>query len=233
MLAVSLGLFRSQFMTRILNKAIILAGGFGTRLRDVIGTEIPKPMAEVNGKPFISYILDKLSNDGFEQVIISIGHKGNVIKDFFKSSYKNLIITYSEEKSPLGTGGAIILALTNVASGEDVLIINGDSYINVCTKEFYNFYLFNNSNISMLSTKVLTGSRYGSLDVESTKLKGFFEKSTKKKSNILINSGYYIMNQKHFNILKTKKNFSLERDFFPKVLRDNLIDIFVYESNKS
>lgn len=86
-------------------QAIILAGGFGTRLKSVV-SEVPKPMAPVNGRPFLSYVLDSLNKQGFQKVVLAVGYQKECIMDFYKNRYKNILIQYSIEEEPLGTGAA-------------------------------------------------------------------------------------------------------------------------------
>lgn len=87
-------------------EVIILAGGFGTRLQSVV-KDIPKPMADINGYPFLKYVFDYLSKYNITKVILSVGYKQEIIKEYFETSYKNINIVYSTENNPLGTGGAI------------------------------------------------------------------------------------------------------------------------------
>ena len=91
-------------------EAIILAGGLGTRLRDVI-SDLPKPMAPINGRPFLEYLISNLKTHGFTRIILSIGYMGEKIEQYFGSDYDGIEIIYSRESEPLGTGGALRLAL--------------------------------------------------------------------------------------------------------------------------
>ena len=106
--------------------AVILAGGMGTRLRKVI-SDRPKVMAEINGKPFLYYLLDQLAYASTERVIISTGYMAESIEDAMGASYKSLHVDYSKEKTPLGTAGALKLAERAIDT-EYCLVINGDSY---------------------------------------------------------------------------------------------------------
>ena len=106
--------------------AVILAGGLGKRLREVV-PDIPKVMAEINGKPFITYLLDQLAEVFIERVIISTGYKAEIIEEIVGTSYKDIQIDYSREGSPLGTGGALRLASQAVAT-KHCLVMNGDCY---------------------------------------------------------------------------------------------------------
>ncbi|NUM81948.1 NTP transferase domain-containing protein, partial [bacterium] len=94
-------------MTR---EAIILAGGYGTRLQSVV-SDVPKPMAPVQNKPFLAYIFDFLAASGIEKIVLSVGHKHEIITAYFKDRYRDLSIRYAIETEPLGTGGGIKNAL--------------------------------------------------------------------------------------------------------------------------
>lgn len=107
---------------------VILAGGLGTRLRPVI-PDHPKVLAPINGRPFITILLDQLRAVGINRIILCTGYKAGIVKDRIGEKYKNVNILYSEECQPLGTGGAIRLAQEKISS-ELFVVMNGDSYVN-------------------------------------------------------------------------------------------------------
>ena len=113
----------------MITEAIILAGGFGTRLQSVV-QDVPKPMADINGLPFLHYIFAWLKKEGIETAILSVCYKHEVIADYFGESYLGIDVKYSIEESPLGTGGAIKLALQKVVSPR-CFVLNGDTYFNI------------------------------------------------------------------------------------------------------
>lgn len=110
--------------------AIVLAGGLGTRLRSVV-SEVPKPMADVNGKPFLHYLLSHLQRDGFSRVILAVGYKRKVVQDFFGCSFKNLRIDYSIEPELRGTAVATLKAISEYSVDGPTWIINGDTFIEI------------------------------------------------------------------------------------------------------
>ena len=138
--------------------AVILAGGLGTRLRRVV-SDRPKVMAEINGKPFITYLLDQLIKMGFGRVIICTGYMANVVEDFIGAKYRNLYVDYSREETPLGTAGAIKLA-GKIIDTEYCMVMNGDSFIDFDVKELIkirkdyisSILLCNHSNVSNYGT---------------------------------------------------------------------------------
>ena len=115
-------------------KAIILAGGFGTRLLSIIGQEIPKCMAPINGKPFIEYIINDMRKQGITDITLSLHYKADVVMRYFGDSVK-----YQVDDEPLGTGGAI---KNSIEGDEPVLVVNGDTfapinYIDMMFKKTY------------------------------------------------------------------------------------------------
>ena len=108
---------------------VILSGGFGLRLRGMIG-DVPKPMAPIAGRPFLELLLRQLKRQGFLRVILSVGYKQEVIREHFGDKAFGLELVYSIETSPLGTGGALREAVHRLRT-ETALIMNGDSYTDV------------------------------------------------------------------------------------------------------
>ena len=119
-------------------QAIILSGGQGTRLRSVV-SDIPKPMADINGKPFLEYLLRYLNNQGCNHVVLSVGYKSEVIRNYFGNQYLNLKLDYALEKEPLGTGGGIKNSIKYI-SDNDFFLLNGDSFFDVNLSELAEFH---------------------------------------------------------------------------------------------
>jgi D-glycero-alpha-D-manno-heptose 1-phosphate guanylyltransferase len=194
-----------------IKQAIILAGGFGTRLQGVI-KDIPKPMADINGKPFLEYVLNDLVSKGIEQIILSIGYKSQAIKDYFDKHSLADSITYSVEETPLGTGGGIKKSL-RYTTDKDVLIVNGDTFFNVDVQNLYAQHLAAGSDFTLALKEMEDCSRYGRVLVDGNfKTTGFEEKGHNSKG--FINGGVFIINK---DILEgMPETFSLEKDFLEK-----------------
>lgn len=212
----------------MIKTAIILAGGFGTRLKDVV-SDLPKPMAPVNGTPFLTYLLNYLQKYGIQNVIISTGFLSEKISTYYKNKFKQLNIIYSHEEEPLGTGGGIRLALEK-SQDENVLILNGDSFFNLDIKSFCNSHLISNSQVSLALRKVNDVSRYGEIQTQENRIIAFNEKSTVAKPG-LINAGVYIINKEIF-LTNTGENlnFSIEKDFFAKHLTSISMSGFEFDN---
>jgi D-glycero-alpha-D-manno-heptose 1-phosphate guanylyltransferase len=204
-------------------EAIVLAGGLGTRLRSVI-TDLPKPMAPIGDKPFLEYILKYLQKNGISKVILSVGYKWETIKEYFGNSFENIELIYSIEDAPLGTGGAIKKAMSEVVS-EKVYIINGDTFFDVDLKSLI---LKDNSKL-MLSLKHMEKfDRYGCVKSDANNLViAFTEKGYKEIGNI--NGGIYLASKDIFNGFNLKNMFSFE-DFMQNNFKQLNISSTVFDN---
>lgn len=191
---------------------VILAGGLGTRLRSVV-TDMPKVLAEVCGRPFLTYVLDQLADAGVQQVVLCTGYLGEQVYDVLGDSYKNLILTYSQERSPLGTAGALRLA-SSLMRSDPVLIMNGDSFFQADLLAFYNWYCQQQPDCALLLTQVADTQRFGRVHADSDgKILSFTEKGQPGPG--WINAGVYLLSQRVLQTIPAQKTISLEQDMFP------------------
>lgn len=193
-------------------EAIILAGGFGTRLKSVI-SEVPKPMAPIGERPFLFYILNNLYEAKVSKIILATGFKGEMIRNYFGDSFHGIEIAYSPESKPLGTGGALIKAMDQT-SGEDLLVLNGDTFFNISFKNFLHKHNKFSSDFSLALKKINNSDRYGTVLLEGSKIVGFREKQ--KCFTGLINGGIYLIKRAVLRNNSFPETFSLERDFLEK-----------------
>ncbi len=201
-------------------EAIVLAGGFGTRLQSVVA-DVPKPMAMVHNKPFLEHILLYLKDNGITRVILSVGYKYEIIEDYFKNSFAGIELDYAVEEEPLGTGGAILNALSS-ARQDNVFIINGDTFFNVDLKSLLSKHLSYPSDLTLSLKPMQNFDRYGCVEVdENHKVSSFKEKELVVQGNI--NGGIYILNKKMFQSLGLPKVFSFE-----EFMQKNMNDINIY-----
>jgi len=193
-------------------QAIILAGGFGTRLQAVV-KEVPKPLAPISGKPFLFWLITYLQKQGVTNFIFSLGYLHNQFEDFLKQEFPNLKYDCVVEKEPLGTGGAIKYCLEKTIE-KNIIIINGDTFFNLNIKDFLQFYQDTNSDCSIALTPMQNFDRYGSVTLDNyNNVLEFNEKKYCKEG--LINTGVLLLNKSVF-IKKTQhlpRNFSYENDF--------------------
>jgi D-glycero-alpha-D-manno-heptose 1-phosphate guanylyltransferase len=170
-------------------EAIVLAGGLGTRLRSVI-PDLPKPMAPVAGRPFLAWILDRLADAGFRRVVLAVGYRHETIRDFFGLSYRGVELAYSVEDAPLGTGGAIRLALGHVDESP-VFVLNGDTYLEADYAAMLAAHVTHGVELTVAVARVADVSRYGSLEIKDDRICGFLEKGSQGPG--YINAGVYLM----------------------------------------
>jgi D-glycero-alpha-D-manno-heptose 1-phosphate guanylyltransferase len=121
-----------------MNTAVILAGGFGTRLRTVVNDR-PKPMANIADRPFLEHLLKYWSNQGIERFIISVGYLGEMISDHFGCMFNDSHIEYVVEAEPLGTGGALLECQRQLNLESPFLLLNGDTFFTVNNETLNSF----------------------------------------------------------------------------------------------
>ena len=210
----------------MLKEAIILAGGFGTRLQAVV-SDVPKPMAPINNEPFLNYVFDYLLHYKIEHVVLSTGYLADKISDYYKNEYRGIKISYTKEETPLGTGGGIRLAMTKCYTS-DVLVLNGDSFFDVNITDHFNNHISKQADCSLALRKVFNASRYGTILLGiGNAIETFKEKNNIEQTG-LINGGVYILNRKLY-LSKTNEAvpFSIEKDFYES--RINELHIFGLE----
>lgn len=203
-------------------EAVILAGGFGTRLRQVI-PDLPKPMAPVGGRPFLEILLTSLSNKGFSRIILSLGFMAEKIIGHFGESFQRMNLIYVVEEKPLGTGGAIRLSLENCRQ-DHIFVFNGDTYLDLEIGEIEKQWQQNQSPI-IVGREVEDTSRYGKLLVEDKKVVGFAEKGAAGPG--LINGGCYVLQKDKLNEFSIQTNFSFENDYLTRQVVKEPFDLFV------
>lgn len=198
--------------------AIVLAGGLGTRLRNVV-KDLPKPMAPINGKPFLHYVFVYLKKQGVKQVILSVGYKAEVIEEYFGDVYMGISVLYMIEEKPLGTGGGIYQAAS--LCEEYAYVLNGDTFFDVDLPSLYKYYKANNADIVLSLKPMQQFDRYGSIQMDDTTRITKFEEKQYLESG-LINGGVYLLNKECFRKIEHKQGellpikFSFEKDILEK-----------------
>lgn len=185
-------------------------------------------MAPVNGEPFLNYQLRYLKSYGIETVILSTGYLAEKISSFYGEQFEGLLIKYSHEEKPLGTGGGIKLAFDKTRE-EEVLVLNGDSYFDVSVQNLYNLHKDQHADCSLALRRVTDSSRYGTIETgQGNRIISFREKNSVAEPG-LINGGVYILNrQKFFQGTEGLISFSIEKDFFEKQLNTLFIKGFEF-----
>jgi D-glycero-alpha-D-manno-heptose 1-phosphate guanylyltransferase len=211
----------------MIGEAIILAGGLGTRLQGVV-KDLPKPMAPINGKPFLQYLLNYLHGEGIRRVVLSVGHKHESISSFFGNGYRSIAIDYAVEGTPLGTGGGIALALQKTTLPH-VFILNGDTFFPIPLAQLEEKHLHTQAETTIALKETDEAGRYGTVRLgEGTMITAFEEKG--KSGKALINGGIYLVNKELFEKRNFNEKFSFEKDYLEKVIAERAIAGSVFEN---
>lgn len=203
-------------------EAIVLAGGFGTRLRQVV-PNLPKPMAPIAGRPFLEILLSTLAQKGFHRVILSLGYMAEKVVDYFGDRFSGMELVYEIETSPLGTGGAVRQALTRCRS-DHVYVMNGDTYLDAEVSELEAQWQAQRTPI-IVARCVPDTARYGRLDTAVGRVRGFCEKGGGGSG--LINAGCYVFPTSILDRFPRGQAFSLETDFLATAVANERFDLFV------
>jgi NDP-sugar pyrophosphorylase family protein len=201
--------------------AAILAGGRGTRLSAAVADR-PKPLAPVQGRPFVTYLLDQLGRAGLREVVLLTGFMAEVVQATLGDTYADLRLRYSVEREPLGTGGALRQALPLLTS-PSVLVLNGDSYCGLNLDEFWAAHVRCGAKAAMALVQVPDSSRYGGVRVSPD---GTVEAFTEKRSGAeasWINAGVYLLDRELITEIPPCGAVSLERDIFPSWVSRRLV----------
>ncbi|UBF26009.1 HAD-IIIA family hydrolase [Kovacikia minuta CCNUW1] len=196
-------------------EAIILVGGEGTRLRSVV-CDRPKPMAEVAGKPFVEHLVIALKAQGIRRIIFSTGYLGEQVAAYFGTGDRwDVEITYSQEAVPLGTGGAVRLALAQV-KGDRCLVLNGDSYCRLELASLLAFHRQRHASATLQLVLVEDCSRYGSVVMDSQgAVQSFREKQVGLGAG-WVNAGVYLLERQAIEQIPPNQALSIETEFFPQ-----------------
>lgn len=193
--------------------AAILAGGLGTRLRSIVADR-PKVLAEVRGRPFLAYLLDQVAAAGVKMVVLCTGYLGEQVRETFGDTYRSLRLFYSQESSPLGTAGALRLALPLFES-DTVLVMNGDSFCETNLGTFWTWHCAREAAATLRLIKVVDTRRYGRVQIDANgRVFGFDEKGDTSAPG-WINAGIYLLKRHLLQAIPTSGAVSLEREIFP------------------
>jgi D-glycero-alpha-D-manno-heptose 1-phosphate guanylyltransferase len=201
--------------------AIILAGGLGTRLREVV-SDMPKCMAPVCSKPFLAYIFAYLSDfPEVKNVILSVGYLKRMVMDWANKQPTPFAVLYSQETTLLGTGGAIKRALSMVNS-EDVLILNGDTFFDIDLSLFCKRHKASHSQLSLALKPMQRFDRYGNVSIDfQNRIIAFYEKKFCEQG--LINGGVYLLSVKNTLLNDLPEKFSFETEVLQQKLHTQSI----------
>ncbi|MDB5763985.1 MAG: phosphohexose mutase [Herminiimonas sp.] len=201
-----------------MTSAIILAGGLGTRLRSAV-PDLPKPMAPISGRPFLEHQMDYWIAQGISRFVLSIGYRHEVIVDHFGSRYNGAEVDYVIEQSPLGTGGALLLAAEKAGNTKPFLLLNGDTYFAVNLTTLETFFRKTDADWCFSMFRANEPGRYMGMDVA---LDGRINslKSGTGEPGRLANGGVYLVHPRALSSGKFSPGdkVSLEDDIFPAAM---------------
>lgn len=202
-------------------EAIILAGGFGTRLQIV--PNVPKPMAPVGGRPFMELLLASLARKGFRRVVLSLGYMAEKVVTHFGDCFHGMDLVYEIEQTPLGTGGAVRQAFAQCKT-DSVFVFNGDTYLDLEVTDVEAHW---NSHLApiIVARQVPDTARFGRLDTVGGQVVRFSEKGVVGPG--LINAGCYVLPTDILDGFAPGTPFSLETDFLSKAVGARRFDLFV------
>lgn len=201
-------------------EAIILCGGLGTRLKTVIGNDLPKCMAPINNnKPFLSYLFDYLLKQGITRCILACGHLHEKILQHYGRQYQNMKLSYCIEHSLLGTGGAIANAIRKCVD-DDIFILNGDSLFKCGMFKIMENHLKQRSKLTIGITK---------REMNYDMIKLYADSVVSYSKLALISAGIYILN-KHSKIFTSFGNrpFLFENEFIKEYVSRGTLSVNAY-----
>lgn len=202
-------------------EAIILAGGLGTRLQSIV-KDVPKPMAEVAGRPFLNYIMHFLAKNNIKRVVLAVGHKYEIIQQHLalEQNRYGLEVVYSVERELLGTGGAVYQGFNQIM-GDKAFIINGDTWFDVPLDDLDHFAETHHADLAFALKETTDSQRYGSVQCSSnSKIQSFTEKGQSSDTSITINGGIYLMRKSLLARYPMPEKFSIEQDLFQGKTQD-------------
>lgn len=196
---------------------LVLAGGFGTRLRTLV-SDVPKPLAPVNGEPFLHYLVQNWVNQGVTDFIFLLHYEAkkihkSLLRLYEQNGYKKINFSFVVEENPLGTGGAILNAIKLYDLSNGFLVANADTWIGSGIKELS---LLTKPGIAAVNIK--DNDRYGALELKNNAVISFNEKPNFSKPGY-VNSGLYYLLPYVFNGFNNGSCFSIEKDIFPKLTK--------------
>lgn len=209
----------------MINRAVILAGGLGTRLRPIT-YEIPKALIPVHGKPLTEHLIDLLKKHHVKNVTLAVGHMRDKIKAYFQNGEKlGIPVNYIEETEPVGTGGPLLLGKHLLT--ETFICSNGDELKKIDIQKMLALHKKNNALVTIALVKVEDPSQYGVARFEGERILEFVEKPKREDApSNLISSGFYIMEPGVLSYI-TPGFCMLEKIVFPKLAAEGKLFGFV------
>ena len=208
---------------------IVLAGGFGTRLRELV-TDVPKPLAPVAGKPFIVHLIEHWVEQGVKEFIFLLHFEAHLIQTILSEilrdkHFGDIKIDMIVESKPLGTGGAILNAIYELDINDSFLVVNADTWLGDGFEK-----LTAATPCALAAVSVPNSQRYGSLEFNNYGISAFREKSN-SNGQAFISSGLCHLLPDIFEGFVVGSSFSLEEDIFPNLVSKNMLGVVKLETS--
>ena len=201
---------------KIFPDVVILAGGLGKRLHSVTGGS-QKVLAKIGDQPFLEILIDYIASQGARRFILCAGHGADEVEAYFKNKYQDREIIFSREESPLGTGGAIKQGSLQVKT-DQFLAMNGDCFCVIDYKNLIAFHQQHKAKASLAVTLMPDARDYGTIEVASNGAIEAFKEKQPVMREAIINTGTYCFDRDVFSLVETPSKFSIEMDFFPRLV---------------
>ena len=203
-------------------KAVVLVGGFGTRLRPLTLTT-PKQMLPVVGTTMLEHVIGGLGAHGVDEVVLSLGYKEDVFREAYPDGEcAGVALTYAVEPEPLDTAGAVRFAAEAAGIDETFIVVNGDVFTDLDVTEVWNRHHEVGAEGTIALTPVDDPSRYGVVPTDPDgKVLGFVEKPAPHEAPTnWINAGTYVLEPSVLQRIETGRKVSIERETFPAIVAD-------------
>lgn len=200
-------------------KAVLMAGGKGSRIRPLTLSR-PKPLIPVANRPMIEYIVEKIRNSGYNELVVTLSYLKNQIKTLLKKDYSDMNIKYSVEETPLGTAGGVKKASKYL--NDTFFVLSGDVLVDVDLNKLLNFHKKNNALATMVLTPVENPSHFGiaTLDNQKQIIKFLEKPSNCEIFSKLANTGTYVLEPEIFDYINKKVEVDFSQDIFPKLIEE-------------
>jgi NDP-sugar pyrophosphorylase family protein len=196
---------------------VILCGGLGTRLKSVV-RDVPKVLAEINGRPFLAHLLDRLCGQGAREILLSTGYKSEMLEQFVDDRADDeMHIRCIREDQPLGTGGALRFVSDEAKLTFPFIALNGDTFFSGELERLIRFHRHSRATGTLAVVEVPTADRYGTVEFDGrTGELTAFEEKIFQSGPSWINAGAYVIERAILELVPEKRSVSLERDVLPE-----------------
>jgi len=186
-------------------------------------------MARVGERPFLDILLEHIADQGFQRVVLCVGYQADAVEEYYRQKKSPLVIEFSNETEPLGTGGALKLA-ESLVKVQRFFVLNGDSFCPVNFQKFLDFHLFNRALASIVLSRAKERQDFGTVVIDGQQKIVVFKEKVNSDALALLNAGVYCFEKDIFQLVPKQKKFSLEHDVFPNLVDKKFYGFIIKES---